>query len=65
MSLIYAVRPITEPYSEEARAELNAAWEKEKERLVEAAVTIPKNVEPMARRMFIAGYVAAMNIPPF
>jgi hypothetical protein len=65
MGMLYAVRPIKEPYSEEVRAELDIAWEKEKERLMEADVTIPRNVEPLARRVFFSGYVTAMNIPPF
>lgn len=65
MGMLYAKRPIQEPYSEEVRAELHSAWEKEKERLLEADVTIPKNVEPLARRTFMAGYIAAMNTPPF
>ena len=32
---------------------------------MEADVTISKNVEPLVRRVFFAGYVAAMNVPPF
>lgn len=65
MGILNAVRPIQEPYSEEIRLELNAAWEKEKERLTEADVTIPKNVEPLVRRVFFAGFIAANNTPPF
>lgn len=65
MGMLYAVRPIKEPYSEEALLELNAAWEEEKGRLEEAGVTIPKNVEPLLRRVFFNGYAAAMNVPPF
>lgn len=65
MGMLYAVRPISEPYSEEIRQELNIAWEKEKERLEEEGVTIPRNVEMLVRRTFFSGYVAAMNIPPF
>lgn len=65
MGMMYAAKPLVEPYSAEVRAELAGAWEKEKERLLEADVTISKNVEPLVRRVFFAGYVAAMNVPPF
>jgi hypothetical protein len=65
MGMMYAAKPIVEPYSEEVRLELAEAWEKEKQRLMEADVTISKNVEPLVRRVFFAGYVAAMNVPVF
>lgn len=65
MGMMYAAKPLVEPYSEEVRLELAEAWEKEKERLMEADVTISRNVEPLVRRVFFAGYVAAMNVPPF
>lgn len=65
MGILNEVRPIKEPYSEEVRAELNAAWDTEKERLMEADVTIPRNVEALARRVFCSGYITALNAPPF
>lgn len=65
MKMQYVAKPIREPFSDEMRLELNDAWEKEKERLTEADVTIPRNVEPLVRRVFFAGYVAANNVPPF
>lgn len=63
--IMYERKPLSEPYSEEVRVELAEAWEKEKERLLEADVTISKNVEPLVKRVFFAGYVAAMSVPPF
>jgi len=65
MGLMQEPRPIREPYSDEIRAELQTAWEMEKERLIEADVTIPRNVEALARRVFYAGFIAALNTPPF
>jgi hypothetical protein len=65
MGMLYESLPIREPYSEAALAELQAAWEKEKARLVDSDVTLPRNVEALARRVFFDGYIAAMNHPPF
>lgn len=65
MGMLREMRPIREPYSEEVQSELQAAWEKELERLIDADVTIPRNVEPLVRRVFKAGFIAAMNTAPF
>lgn len=65
MSIMNTVKPVREPYTAEVLTELNEAWEAEKERLIEADVTVPKNVEPLARRVFFDGYIAAANTPVF
>lgn len=65
MTIMNEIRPITEPYSPEVREELNELWEKEKVRLVESNVTLPRNVEPMAKRVFCDGVIAGLNMPPF
>lgn len=65
MSIMSEKKPIKEPYSKEVLEELEVEWKAEKERLIEADVTIPKNVEPLARRVFFNGFIAAANTPPF
>lgn len=64
-NLLEKKRPIVEPYDEDVRVWLQAEWEKEKDRLMESDVTVPRNAEPFARRIFFDGYVAALNTPPF
>lgn len=65
MSLINEPLPITEPYPATVKPVLETKWEKEKDRLEEEGMTIPQNVEALARRMFMAGYVSAINSHPF
>lgn len=63
---IHLKRPITQPYPEEVITDATNAWEAEKHRLEhEEHVTIPKNIEPLVRRVFIDGFVSALNDPPF
>lgn len=65
MGMIDEPLPITEPYSPVVKPVLTSAWEAEKARLEDGGVTIPVTSEALARRTFMAGYVAALNASPY